>query len=62
MKRNDVPKSMNAIATAPFVRNAVPGRTLKFDSSGTGGKNELERICVDHGQGDPLKIYAQKSN
>lgn len=31
----DDPKRENEIATAPFVRNAVPGRVLKLDSSGT---------------------------
>lgn len=32
--RNDVPNRTKAIATAPFVLNAVPGRTEKLASSG----------------------------
>lgn len=31
----DDPNNEKEIATAPFVRNAVPGRVLKLDSSGT---------------------------
>lgn len=31
----DDPNRENEIAIAPFVRKAVPGRVLKFDSSGT---------------------------
>jgi len=31
----DEPNKEKEIATAPFVRNAVPGLVLKLDSSGT---------------------------
>jgi len=37
----DDPNKENEIATAPFVRNAVPGRVLKLDSSGTKNKETL---------------------
>jgi len=38
MNNIDDPNNENEIATAPFVRNAVPGRVLKLDSSGTKSK------------------------